>query len=74
MIAQPEMEKKKVPTTTERKAFHGLSKEERRLWIALQKYNTVKEAALSLGLSPKTGYNMVDKMRREYYRLCLSLT
>lgn len=45
-----------------------LTKREKELLEAIKHEITVKEAALSIGLSPRTAYNMLFKIRRKYQR------
>jgi len=47
-----------------------LSKREKDLFDALQDVVTVKDAALKIGLSPKTGYNMMARLRQKYTIAC----
>jgi len=45
-----------------------LTKRETELLEAIKHTVTVKEAAQSIGLSPRTAYNMLFKIRRKYRR------
>jgi len=55
----------KADSTKDKKEL--LTKSERKLWASMLQHKTLKEAAVDIGISPKTAYNMIDKLRRKYY-------
>jgi len=44
----------------------SLTQKEKNLLNAIKKHITVKEAAISLGISPRTAYNVLFRIRRKY--------
>lgn len=55
--------KKNLAVKTEVKV---LTNSEEKLWKALKNHTSVKEAANAIGISPKTAYNMLNRLRKKY--------
>ena len=45
-----------------------LTKREEELWTAIKTHDTVAFAARTIGLKPKTAYNMMYRLRRKYLK------